>query len=282
MVRNPNYLKMIEMGEWLEDLLEPKVENWKVEELLIKVIKLLDLRYTINHDHPFLKWLEQRSVWGTELNNYKPGLLAEWIVEESIIELKNSIRLLANLFKTIHDSSQPWGIVLKKLLNDAPNTKLITKLVEMRREIVEDIIKCQNFSTREETKIKYMELFQKLNVIDDDLVNAFCPLDAHRIDTLYSNIGEKIVLQENNFQKIHVLLGTSQKGEIISMTTTPSNKKLPFSILASRIFFDFLLMGGQEYYTYCANCGKFIVSQRKGRRKTCSDTCRLALYHKKK
>ncbi len=42
----------------------------------------------------------------------------------------------------------------------------------------------------------------------------------------------------------------------------------------SNILFDFLLSGGQEYYGFCEYCGKFLVIERKGRKKFCSDICR--------
>ncbi len=49
---------------------------------------------------------------------------------------------------------------------------------------------------------------------------------------------------------------------------------------ASRVFFDFLFLGGQEYFLFCEHCGKFTVVKRKGRKKYCSDICRTAAQRK--
>jgi hypothetical protein len=48
----------------------------------------------------------------------------------------------------------------------------------------------------------------------------------------------------------------------------------PWVVAASRMFFDFLFMGGQEYFLFCKQCGRFSVIERKGRKKFCSDICK--------
>jgi hypothetical protein len=47
-----------------------------------------------------------------------------------------------------------------------------------------------------------------------------------------------------------------------------------YLIIVARIFFDFLILGGQEYFLFCEQCDRFTVIRRKGRKKFCSDICR--------
>lgn len=75
----------------------------------------------------------------------------------------------------------------------------------------------------------------------------------------------------------------SRLSDCLNITRSGVTKELSFvgpyifewTAVISRIFFDFLILGGQEYYGYCEHCDNFFVIQRKGRKKYCSDICRV-------
>ena len=75
----------------------------------------------------------------------------------------------------------------------------------------------------------------------------------------------------------------SRLSDCLDITRSGVTKKFSFvgpyifewTAVISRIFFDFLILGGQEYYGYCEHCDNFFVIQRKGRKIYCSDICRV-------
>lgn len=48
-----------------------------------------------------------------------------------------------------------------------------------------------------------------------------------------------------------------------------------WSTVTARMLFGFLSCGGQKHYSFCEHCGKFTLVQRKGRKRFCSDICRV-------
>ncbi len=278
MARNPDYSKMQGMGKWLEMLLKEPWELWEMKELFITAVDILNIHYDIPYKHPYFQYLEevvcQEEQWNPDDGILIPGAgcVSERAANPTMGKLSYGKFMAGVILKSIFKAKQPWHFSLDKILHDREELK--------------------------ESNIVYgykMELFRgsktAVYTASEKQGAAMASSDLHR---LYSNIGERLILTEKGYVKKKVLLGcelnplifngkpVEQKGRVISVLTTPDDRPLPFDSFIARILFDFLLMGGQDYFSYCSNCGRFIVSQRKGRRKTCSDTCRLALFHKKK
>lgn len=254
MAKNTNYLQMLNRGEWLEKILAEKIENWELKELFRQAVELIDLRYEIPYDHPFFTFLEemthQNKNWVSLFANWQPE--KEEFPDESkpeftAISTQLSIEFTSLLLKEIHSSGQPWNIALARLMENKSESQL-----------------------NKNTTITTLKGLEKV----------FKYIGAKKFDSLYMQIGEKLLITNEKVTKVRVLLKAEESNKVSEMLTTSKEKRLPFPEFICRIFYDFLLFGGQEYYGYCVNpsCGKFIVSQRKGRRKTCSDKCRLQAH----
>lgn len=88
----------------------------------------------------------------------------------------------------------------------------------------------------------------------------------------YNRLNENLHLKNDSLALERTLLNRFIHPESRENETTYSD--LPTDILISNIFFDFLLLGGQEYYGFCEYCDSFYVTERKDRKKFCSDICR--------
>lgn len=290
MARNSEYLKMQEMGEWLERLLSDKVENWELKELFKDAVEILNLEYKIPHEHPFFLNLDELtkrnnnwSKWTYYLPiEYDPSAnrpdFAEQAAHYTNFYLFTASYDVRRSLKSMCESSQPWYLALNTMKEKSYEAE-----TEEKREKLDKLLEEEEprefWKEKLENDPDFAQAVAEFNIVRD---KKFDFQVATSFDSLYSQIGEKLIVGPNGYSKVNVLLTCHENNKItVSMTTAP-NEPLPFNVFISRIFFDFLLMGGQEYYVYCAHCGKFIVAQRKGRRKTCSDACRLALFHKKK
>jgi len=274
MSRNHNYLKMQAYGDWLERLLSPQVEDWEWLELLQQAVKLLNLHYETPCKHPFFEYID-------ELSRQKKRLdlvceLKKDFNSESINRIRSygnpqillySIESAKNLFRIIYEDSLPWNISLNNLLDK--------EYVSIDEERVSSLIDDSSVD-REQSVIDAFREFNK--EVENNLIT-----DVEGFYYNYNFVGEKLISTKDKIQKIKVLF-VVRDSNLITMSTTPEGELLPFYILIPKIFFDFLFYGGQEYISFCQNknCGRFIVAQRKGCRKFCSDKCRLEKFHSNK
>ena len=274
MAKDNNYQKLQLLGVWLEDLLAPKLEPWKIKELFERAVTLIGLQYKINYTHPAFKFLKEVTERKEDWSNLRLGILEGAEIAKPIIqELKSTIQMLTFLFRFIYWKEQPWEITIKEILETRQPDEEEDNFIKEPFDIFKESV---TLSKEPDKSIR-----DKLNSIQFRFSRWFRFIDTQRIDELYSQIGEKLIFQENGLKKVKVLLDVTKVGRIVPLTTTPSDQNLPFRIFASRIFFDFLLSGGQNYFSFCKNCERFIIAERKGRRQFCSGRCRVAYKRKK-
>ena len=92
----------------------------------------------------------------------------------------------------------------------------------------------------------------------------------------YNEISDSLFISNDTIKLERALVDNPIQKDADYSTTVPS------PAILSNIFFDFLLLGGQDYYGFCEHCDKFFVIQRKGRKKYCSDICRVNANKAKK
>ena len=114
-------------------------------------------------------------------------------------------------------------------------------------------------------------------VIDDLYIDRRCYIWLY---AAYNDLSDQLTHTDDSFKILKKFHGdrTFFSTKIDGVDFTPV---FPWDIVSSRIFFDFLFLGGQEYFMFCEYCGKFTVIKRKGRKKFCSDICRSNKRFKK-
>lgn len=74
----------------------------------------------------------------------------------------------------------------------------------------------------------------------------------------------------SEFDNIDPLTEALNKGDLPRLRLS----SFPWEVAGSRMFFDFLYKGGQEYFLFCPQCGNFVTILRHGKKKFCSDICK--------
>jgi len=271
--KESDWAKIVKYGKWLEQLIGKKrVENWELKPLFEEAIDLLEIEYQFKEDHPFFLMLNQLTKekvnWAASLKTvlgYEETFKIN-IAQLTCMRLQNNSRTIHHLFRELAKDQRPWNISYSEIKNkiQLPITKEET--FSMLLEVLEK-------------KVKLDEKLEKGEIIPQEDVFELQQLDAwaniHAFEDLYSKIGEKIIVSPKGCRKVRIFLSPmKQKINDNQMFTTENNHCLPLDIIISRMFFEFLFIGGQDYYGYCEYCDSFYIAERKGRKKFCSDPCR--------
>ena len=278
---NKDYIKMLEYGEWLERALNPELRCWELEELIDEAIEVLNMDYTIPKEHLFrvaLKTYANKTphdVWHQYATNpiVILFLMDFWIVQ---------VGLLPELLKYLQDE-KPWFITLFKLQKDTSKLEIV--LSQKYKNIKAE------FKNVLELAIEKGELHPEKWVKEkgNDLVEFITVSSALEVIKLARafNLTTKALIFNKEKGKVEfkrkIIKNIKKEGDIIEFENIlPPDKTPPFEIFASCIVLEFLRLGGQEYYSFCKGCGRFILSQRKGRRQWCSEKCRLTVFHEER
>jgi|GEM_PF-1143667 len=256
---NPDFVKMISLGEWLSKFLDDDISKWHFRELAKEAVDLLHADYIVNPENKFLKIIEsfepqqdlslikslerwalsQKTYHTTQKLKRESGRndfydemeyydIDRAFAYQSVLHLINFRNRTFDFMKGLLKSDSPWRFAIAQRLSDRnPNNNL------MKIDFIRDLI------------------------------------------SFYSTLDEIFAIKGDELKKIVVFTLAKKPLTGVSEREIP-----PFEIMLSRILFDFLSLGGQEYYGFCDYCEKFYVVQRKGRKRFCSDICRTAKQRK--
>jgi hypothetical protein len=303
------YLKTLEIGEWLESVLDDNLIQWDIFELINRAFSILAIDRVISRDSYFINLIETIQIKDNQ--SLKEAINAKYGKIES---------LLANHITSIHNDGKDKLIYydeyqeeLKKLhkeLNinpfrnfdalievtyctqsDKNNVKSFSHSIKFSSEVT-DVISLTNAIDLIRTLFKKLNVNSRpwqreLPIICNDLAyNQHSPF-YHR-DYRLSYINPFNFIKSYNDITDYL----SINNDIVSINRCiidhhfPKNDNsyasVPIIKIFSNIFLDFLLLGGQDYYGFCEYCDKFFVVQRKGRKKFCSDICRVNSNKQKK
>lgn len=114
--------------------------------------------------------------------------------------------------------------------------------------------------------------------IDTD--NGFRNGTFYTLMQSYGNIADTIIVAKGMIKKSKIfhIEGLSYPSAYINKA---GFEVLPTTTVLSQMFFNFLLNGGQTYFSFCNHCNNFFTTQRKiklGSKRFCSDICRAFYY----
>lgn len=257
--------KIVKYGKWLEQLLgKKKIENWEIKPLFEEALEILGIEYSFEEEHPFFLTLdtltEKKTNWSVGVSKLidKESTLPITSEAESLIFLLKIINNVNYLFLVLNRDDRPWNISYFELSSMLPTSPKKTKTLLEQTFSVNDIS-----SLEVEEQADYLN--KLVSYIDFDKVNAV--LSTTKIEKLYCKVIEQIIVSPKGCRKIKTFQATVRN-------KAKNSHYQPFDIIISRVFFEFLIIGGQDYYGYCEYCGSFYIAERKGRKKFCSDVCR--------
>jgi len=281
---NPDFERMIELGEWLEEFLNPDAKSWGYRDLANEFINMYDMAFELSHNDITIQALALIKDNDSQTENRYVESLKE---TDNFLELTNKLLTdapntetgkLDLLYKNVNDEGRNILSLIKKntvieeleIEEDFVSYDFIEyslKIIARTMEIIFIIKKSFQLLSQDSTPWEYclFQIFQKNRL----LMNHY---NERTLLHGYNGLVEELIINKNEAKKQKTF--REKYGNSFSTPIHPS--VFPWEVAASRIFFDFLFLGGQEYFLFCNYCGKFTVIQRKGRKKFCSDICRTS------
>jgi len=232
---NKDFERMIKLGEWLEEYLTPDIHNLKLFKLFQRGPKLIDVNEKISPTCEISLYLIKK----LPKDKYSFEKI-ESIKKKAEVFINYRINL-QKILQEVHKYNLPWQRILLEFEND-------------------DFL--HGFTGQ--LRAAYSELRETIKKNDGEYCVAKSFSTIPYIDQMHRRSHKKALSEHNEKQPI---LDEESENATFQLARN-------YRTIVSRIFFDFLLCGGQEYFLFCKHCGKFTVIRRKGRKKFCSDICR--------
>jgi len=214
-------------------------------------------------------------------------------------EYKQMIQRGKWLEKFLNPKLKSWGYkelalefidIYQVYFEFSKNDKSIEFLVEIEKK--SEYYKCDgiisyNFDVRIQ---KALSIKQQINHVFQAIISTSKPWgyqfseekemssqeecnNKYELPELYNRLVKLMSVGEDGLEfKRAFSFGTTLS--LVAVTGKSLYDFFPWDVAAARMFFDFLLLGGQEYFLFCKYCGNFSVIERKGRKKFCSDICK--------
>ncbi len=244
-----DYTLMQTYGEWIEKLLDPKLRAYDLRDLAREAISILGIEYDIpapDFTIDVIKNIENKYDVDSNVLASSRTLIKK-ILENNSNNIRKINRIISA--RLSEDKSAPQELIehRKKLVKEKEQIVDTTDILIIPFEQVQCILRHIISSNRPWNHTNQKEYEMVIN----------------SLSCSYGWISDILRIKDG---KIYKLRSLHLRDEY--------NKNIPWNIFIAHIFFNFLFLGGQDYFGFCGYCDKFFLIQRKGRKKYCSDTCR--------
>jgi len=285
--------RMYELGEWLEQYLNPKIVNREYTELARKAIDLYNIDFILHEDELSISVIEyinnDKNLCNKLTHSHRLG---ERKTLSDIYFLKDSIGLSRFLIDRGLSILPDDNLIMKEALNKK-------KLPDFLWTLITDVVGLLGYN-RKTIIDNFFKISEGKTLLDDILKN----ISNISLINEYDLLSSKIILMNNQvIKKRCFVYDKLLKHQVAFMKLYPSNKRkvkklestelvIPkvgqneinifyWGAILARIFFDFLLLEGQKYFIFCKHCGRFSLIKRlkpggSPEKLFCSDTCRTA------
>nr|WP_320191944.1 hypothetical protein [uncultured Desulfobacter sp.] len=277
-----DYKRMIKLGEWLETYLNPEIKAKEYRSLAKTFIKLYNVNFDLKVNDLTIKYLELMENQNENIKKFyidihdgplvgapekDPLLLI--MQDKDPLEIKNRFKMLffdneKFPFLTIPNPSE-------KILNDTciniiEGFVYFALRITMRNKEKKDILSC--FLKRVNTPKTCWQKSLFAAGCDRKYLSIYFFRDNYSklVDTCFINEDKGEISFQKGFSILHKDLSNFD-WKTISV--------FQWDIALARVFFDFLLLGGQNHIHFCKQCGRFTVIKRRGRKEYCSSLCRV-------
>lgn len=234
-MQSKDFDRMIKLGEWLEEYLAPNIPTWKLLKLFQAGAYLIGVNEKISPT--------------CEMSLFFTESLPEDYSDKKKEDIKNKASVfvgysndLQKVLEAIIKFNLPW----EKILVEFESDYFLHGVTSFFRS-------------------SYSELRETIKKIDGE----YCVAKS------FSKIDFMASIISHAKPEAAQILSPYEEAVNLKVTENPTFDLVPnYIVIISRIFFDFLILGGQGYFLFCEYCGRFTVIRRKGRKKYCSDVCR--------
>ena len=266
---------MIKLGEWLEVYLNPDIKPREYRELAEKFITLYDVNFEIKPVDLSFKFFSHLDKQDEDTREYYQ---TGWRYEGEMFNLMDPIKKEKDPLKT---KAFLTGLILgdQADLNEAAPVYYQYGPREFEYENIDKFAETTAkflINLAVEKKFAFGLLQEVARVPGTPWVQIllFYYCDRTALFQDYSKIGEKVTPSKAaNCIKIQRTFVAPPRPYV---SRPPQNISVfPWNIALSRVFFDFLQLGGRDRISFCKQCGRFTVIKRKGRKEYCSSLCRV-------
>jgi len=294
-----DYLKMINYGEWLEKIFDKKIRPWQFRNLAQDAISFYNIDFPLGKEEYTLTIIEtllaermgeEELFYNTLANSYSS---LDKMISKNLDELKDKIRSARDQDDASRNKivNEIRPITTKRLalymvhfiIYHVCFFQALFKIIKIKHGPWDrTFYAMKSDKSTSMAKLLYQELLNYNEIISNDTLTELKEeQNLHRQfnDMLfcYDGLTENLVLEHDGCKKKFGLsrLWPDYSAEIAHpFYCADTTTSFHWPIMMTRIFIDFLILGGQDYYGFCEYCDKFFVVQRKGRKKYCSDVCR--------
>ncbi len=264
--------RIVELGEWLEEYLSTTASA-SIIKMFRKAPSLIGVEDVLSRDCPLCLSLKGR------LPKDKYSI-------EELKEIKAKLKVFSDfhtyigmVLDKIKESDAPWLETLATLEDDLPFAVTTTQLRSAYSRIWDVIKKIDGeyIPTRSLIEPNYPNPHLTRGAMDkDDHADILDQLKKELPHDPEKRLKELIEAKQKEREASPMPADRSEPYEF-SLINIGKNKGAPiYRVIVARILFEFLMAGGQQYYIFCQQCGRFTLIQRAGRKKFCSDACRSA------
>jgi len=258
------YAKVIQLGEWLEKYLNPSIKTSEYRKLAQDAYQIYDIYI----------------YGGGEVgSDYALSKMAQFIEGQPKKDQKfYKEGLDVDKYRMISTGEDPLKLKGRAVMPEI-NGILKKEDININRHLAKCAERCLEVYWFQAIS---KQLFKRVATLDR-WEDAFLP-DGTGTEYAYDEIREPY---SKLFQEIGVdeltrdvrILNSIDPRSITtkrndSMPLMSTLNFFPWNVLVSRIVIDFLVAGGQNYFLFCEQCGKFTTIKRQTRKKFCSNTCR--------
>ena len=243
---NPERARMLELGQWLEKCLHPNIKPLAINRLFNEGLKIIGVTHQKIQPSKIIESIKLNS--NQTIYEYLEPLTPKVGEYEDL-----QLRLFD--FKVEQDSRIEAHLAFEQFLEDNPHIQ-----IEKDTYFFFSTLNCVHSVFKELYK-NHVPWQKALQILDKD---ERYHNTIHSLKNDFPNVGQAIIETDG---RIKISKGINPG---IQMNDT----EWCYKIVLSNIFFEFLLLGGQDHFKFCEYCGAFTVIRRKDSKKFCSDRCR--------
>ena len=260
-----DYQRMLKYGAWLMRYQAVSVTPWVIDQLTDEGLDILNVEYHRENNDPVIRTL--MGLLSDQDPDKPPHSKGRWFGESIHV---NDLKV-ESIVDADNYSDQDRDAILKDVIATITLPLLIREKIQLMR-------------SRSDAPWEYL----LTHVAEEAKASKYRPKEdlilPHLLDC-YNNIRKALVMKGGKLHKVNLMVfPNSHKGDqwVQHQNYNTGGHWVRFPALASRIFIDFLTLGGRDYLGVCKHCDAFFLAERKGRRQFCSDTHRVYYDRKRR
>jgi len=284
---NKETTRMIKLGEWLENYLNPEIKPTGYRKLGNNFIELCGIDYVITPKDltlSFLNLIEQQP------ENIQEYYKKDIYLKESPLGIffgrEDPLKIFLFLKNEVEKYFKEFDLNDPLLAGDLIEQAVYTifnifysriKAVQLFQLLLNSKT-CWQHALFEKAKTEIEEItYKECRMINrfpgkSNIVESFME-NYNKIQTIINKdfVSEKLIFRKHFSFEEKII--TEKK--ILSNPNFEIPSCFPWDIALSYAIFEFLKFGGQDHIHFCNQCGRFTVIKRKNRKEYCSSLCRI-------